>query len=87
PRLEGRCDVCSGELVMRADDTEDALEVRLRDYHDKTDPVLDLFRRKEYVSRSTRADVAAAAVAGLDLTPGTEVWTSVKATETHAYPA
>jgi adenylate kinase len=24
--------------------------VRLRDYHDKTDPVLDLFRRKECVA-------------------------------------
>jgi adenylate kinase len=23
--------------------------VRLREYHEKTDPVLDLFRRKEYV--------------------------------------
>jgi len=24
--------------------------VRLRDYHEKTDPVLDLFRRKEFVA-------------------------------------
>ena len=24
--------------------------VRLREYHEKTDPVLDLFRRKEYVA-------------------------------------
>ncbi len=36
---------------------------------------------------SVLADVTAAAVAELDLTPGTEVWASVKATETHAYPA
>ena len=36
---------------------------------------------------SVLADVTAAAVADLDLTPGTEVWASVKATETHAYPA
>lgn len=49
PRDEGRCDVCGGELVVREDDTEEALATRLRDYHDKTDPVLDLFRRKEYV--------------------------------------
>jgi molybdate transport system ATP-binding protein len=33
------------------------------------------------------ADVTAAAAADLDLTPGTEVWTTVKATETNAYPA
>jgi adenylate kinase len=49
PKEEGRCDVCGGELVSREDDTEEALAARLGDYHAKTDPVLDLFRRKEYV--------------------------------------
>jgi adenylate kinase len=49
PRVPGRCDACSGDLVTREDDTEEALAVRLRDYHEKTNPVLDLFRRKEYV--------------------------------------
>ena len=57
PEVEGRCDVCGGELVTRADDTPDALARRLRDYHDKTDPVLELFRRKEYVMTvDARAD-------------------------------
>ena len=50
PAAEGVCDVCGGNLVTREDDTEEALAVRLRDYHEKTDPVLDLFRRKEYVA-------------------------------------
>jgi adenylate kinase len=49
PQTEGRCDVCGGELAARADDTESALATRLREYHLKTDPVLDLFRRKEFV--------------------------------------
>jgi adenylate kinase len=49
PREEARCDVCGGDLVSREDDTPDALTARLRDYHSKTDPVLDVFRRKEYV--------------------------------------
>jgi len=49
PKEEGRCDVCGGELVSREDDTTDALTARLRDYHGKTDPVLELFRRKEFV--------------------------------------
>jgi adenylate kinase len=49
PHTEGQCDVCGGKLVQREDDTEEALAVRLREYHAKTDPVLDLFRRKEYV--------------------------------------
>jgi len=49
PKEDGRCDACAGELVTREDDTEEALAVRLREYHEKTDPVLDIFRRKEYV--------------------------------------
>jgi adenylate kinase len=49
PEVPGKCDACGGELVTREDDTEEALQVRLRDYHEKTNPVLDLFRRKEYV--------------------------------------
>jgi adenylate kinase len=49
PQSEGRCDVCGGELITREDDTEEALAARVRDYHEKTDPVLDLFRRKEVV--------------------------------------
>ena len=61
PAAEGVCDVCGGNLVTREDDTEEALAVRLRDYHEKTDPVLDLFRRKEYVAaidaRATREEI------------------------------
>jgi len=49
PKVAGRCDSCGGDLVTREDDTEEALAVRLRDYHEKTDPVIELFRRKEYV--------------------------------------
>jgi adenylate kinase len=59
PREEGRCDLCGGELASREDDTEEALAARLRDYHSKTNPVLDLFRRKEFVfSVDARADKA-----------------------------
>ena len=49
PKEAGKCDMCGGELVTREDDTEEALAARLREYHEKTDPILDLFRRKEYV--------------------------------------
>jgi adenylate kinase len=49
PAEPGKCDSCGGELVQREDDTEEALAVRLRDYHTKTNPVLELFRGKEYV--------------------------------------
>ena len=49
PAVPGQCDACGGELATREDDTEEALAVRLRDYHEQTNPALDLFRRKEYV--------------------------------------
>ena len=44
-----RCGVCGGELVRRDDDTAEALANRLRDYHRRTDPVLELFAGKEFV--------------------------------------
>jgi adenylate kinase len=49
PTVEGHCDACGGELVTREDDTEEAVATRLREYHGKTDPVLEIFRRKERV--------------------------------------
>jgi adenylate kinase len=62
PSSEGKCDACGGELLRREDDTEEALAVRLREYRAKTNPVLDIFRRKEYVimvdSRPPRAGPA-----------------------------
>ena len=49
PQEADTCDVCGGGLVSRPDDKEDALADRLKTYHAKTAPVLDLFRRKELV--------------------------------------
>ncbi|MEW4528344.1 nucleoside monophosphate kinase [Maioricimonas sp. JC845] len=49
PAVENVCDVCTGQLICRPDDTPEALAERLRDYHTRTKPVLDLFRRKELV--------------------------------------
>ena len=71
--MAGKCDVCGGELIPREDDTEEALAVRLRDYHQKTNPVLDIFRRKEYVvtvdARPDREIVQQAIRAKLGLLP------------------
>ena len=49
PEVDGRCDICGAELITRADDTPEALTARLRDYHEKTRPVLEMFGRKEVV--------------------------------------
>jgi len=43
------CDVCGGQLNARADDNPEAVASRLADYHAKTRPILDLFRRKELI--------------------------------------
>ena len=50
PGQRGQVRRLGGELIRREDDTEEVLAVRLREYHDKTNPVLDIFRRKEYVT-------------------------------------
>jgi adenylate kinase len=49
PKEENKCDVCQGELITREDDTEEAVNKRINDYHTKTEPILDLFRKKELV--------------------------------------
>jgi adenylate kinase len=40
PTTEGVCDHCGGELYQRTDDTEEAVRVRLEEYHGKTEPVI-----------------------------------------------
>jgi adenylate kinase len=45
------CATCGGQLVMREDDTPEALAARLSDYHQKTKPIIDVFERKECVYR------------------------------------
>lgn len=49
PAVADRCDVCGGKLVTREDDNPAAIKARLSDYHTKTEPILELFRRKELV--------------------------------------
>lgn len=47
PAMANSCDICGGALVARSDETLEAVQSRLRDYHTKTQPILELFRRKE----------------------------------------
>ncbi len=49
PTDVGVCDVCGGELVQRPDDTEKAIDIRLKDFYTKTQPILDVFRQKRLV--------------------------------------
>jgi adenylate kinase len=60
PKVPDVCDICQSPLVVREDDHPEALAVRLRDYHEKTRPVIELFQRKEFVaSIDATASIAA----------------------------
>ncbi len=50
PAVEGRCDRCGGEVVQRADDSEETVRARLETYHRETAPVLDFFRDRGLVT-------------------------------------
>ena len=49
PKEADVCDVCGGKLISRPDDNPDSIKERLKEYHAKTAPILELFRRKELV--------------------------------------
>ena len=65
PAVADVCDVCGGALLARDDDTADALRARLRDYHTKTRPVLELFRAKEVVLEVDASQPAADVQTGI----------------------
>ncbi len=46
PKTEGRCDICSGELVQRSDDKDEVVLNRLTVYNEQTAPLLDYYTNK-----------------------------------------
>ncbi len=50
PRLEGRCDVCNGELYQRADDTAEKVATRLEQYA-QTEPLVDYYQERGLLRR------------------------------------
>ena len=42
-KVEGICDVCGGELVLRDDDKPETVLKRLKVYHDQTQPLIDYY--------------------------------------------
>lgn len=65
-KVEGVCDRCGGVLTQRKDDNEESLKVRLDEYSNNTEPVIDYYEKKNMVSH-INAD------ASMD-----EIWSSVK---------
>lgn len=48
-KVEGRCDVCGGELYQRDDDKEETVRKRLEVYNTQTLPLLDYYQAKGLV--------------------------------------
>jgi adenylate kinase len=44
PKIEGRCDACSGELFQREDDKEATILTRLAVYEEQTAPLIEYYQ-------------------------------------------
>lgn len=44
PKKEGICDVCGAPLYQRADDQPENLKVKLQEYHEKTQPLVEYYK-------------------------------------------
>lgn len=47
PKTEGKCDKCRGELYHRVDQTNEAVERRLKVYDESTKPLIEYYEAKE----------------------------------------
>ncbi|WP_448589835.1 adenylate kinase [Thermodesulfobium sp.] len=46
PKIEGKCDICGGELYQRADDNEETIKKRLEVYQSSTEPLIEYYKNK-----------------------------------------
>lgn len=46
PQTEGKCDACGGALTQRADDREEVIRERLKEYESKTAPLAEFYRQR-----------------------------------------
>ncbi|MDQ3757585.1 MAG: adenylate kinase [Actinomycetota bacterium] len=47
PRVDWTCDMCGGEVVQREDDTEEAIERRLKLYEEQTEPLIAWYLERD----------------------------------------
>ncbi|MDR1778324.1 MAG: adenylate kinase [Clostridiales Family XIII bacterium] len=50
PKEEDTCDVCGGEVIQRADDTEETARNRLEVYNNETHPLVEYYQGKGILS-------------------------------------
>ena len=46
PKVEGICDRCGGELILRSDDKPETVQKRLDVYHAQTQPLIDYYKNE-----------------------------------------
>ena len=51
PKVEGVCDKCGAELVIRKDDNPDTVKDRLTVYHRETEPLIKFYEKKGLLRR------------------------------------
>lgn len=45
-KVEGKCDACGADLILRDDDKPETVEKRLNVYHEQTQPLIDYYKAK-----------------------------------------
>ena len=46
PKIEGICDKCGSELIVRKDDTEETVRARLKNYFEQTSPLVEYYEKQ-----------------------------------------
>ncbi|MDD6305209.1 MAG: adenylate kinase [Lachnospiraceae bacterium] len=46
PKVEGICDRCGSEIVLRDDDKPETVQKRLKVYHEQTQPLIDYYKNQ-----------------------------------------
>ncbi len=45
-KVEGKCDTCGADLIIRDDDKPETVKNRLSVYHEQTQPLIDYYTKK-----------------------------------------
>lgn len=49
PKVEGVCDKCGGEVILRKDDAPETIRNRLIVYHKETEPLVDFYTERKLI--------------------------------------
>jgi len=49
PKVEGKCDACGADLIVRADDSEQVVSDRLKVFHEQTEPLIAYYKAQNKV--------------------------------------